>query len=47
VTSFPLTIIVGLLFVAFSLPLWAGAMQHLLVRVFALMQTIAGLTPSL
>jgi flagellar biosynthesis protein FliR len=47
VTSFPLTILVGLLFVAFSLPLWGSAMKHLLVQVFALMQTIAGLTPSL
>jgi flagellar biosynthetic protein FliR len=47
VTSFPLTIILGLLFATFSLPSWGSAMKRLFAQAFALMQAIAGLTPSL
>jgi flagellar biosynthesis protein FliR len=45
VTSFPITIILGLVFVILSLPLWAGSIKHLFLRVFELMQIIAGLAP--
>ncbi len=43
VTSFPLTIGLGLAFAALSMPLWGSLLKRLFIQAFGLIQTIAGL----
>jgi flagellar biosynthesis protein FliR len=45
VTSFPLTIALGLFFVMLSIPLWGGLIQRLFVQAFGLIQTMVGMNP--
>jgi len=42
ITSFPLTIGVGLFFLMLSVPLWGGMTKRLFIQAFALIQSLVG-----
>ena len=44
VTSFPLTIGLGLFFAMLSVPLWGGITKRLFIQSFGLIQTLVGMT---
>jgi len=46
VTSFPLTIGLGLFFVMLSVPIWGGVTKRLFMQSFGLIQTLVGMTPT-
>jgi flagellar biosynthetic protein FliR len=46
VTSFPLTVALGLFFVMLSIPVWGSLMKRLFVQASGLVQTIVGVNPA-
>ena len=44
VTSFPLTIALGLFFTMLSVPLWGSLMKQLFIQTFGLIQTIVSVS---